>query len=201
MASTGNPYRRILKEVADNLTFSDVGSIKFVCRGLIGAGALDKIPNREPLKLFKLLEERQIISEGNLKWLRDILKQIQRIDLVLKIPVEFCQSDFVDGGAMVAAGSISSGMFSSSPTRGGGVSPYRMLLKEVADDLTTENVSEMKFLLDVPGLYFRKFDTCLLLHHTNDKIHTPSKYSMKERVIYHQNKRYCILPLLRYGKM
>ena len=158
MASSGNPYKKMLKEIADNLTFSDVGSLKFVCRGLIGAGALDKIPNKEPLKLFKLLEERQIICDGKLKWLQDILRQIQRIDLVLKIPDEYCQSvqrDFPDGGEMVAAASTSGGMVSPSPIGAGSVSPYRMLLKQVADELTSDNVSEMKFLLDVPGLYFK----------------------------------------------
>ena len=158
MASTGSPYKRILYEIANNLTFSDVGSLKFVCCGLIETGPLDRVPNDEPLKLFILLEDRQYIREGNLIWLRDILKKIQRIDLVRKIPDEFCQSaqrDFADGGDMVAAGSTSGGMVSPSPIGAGSVSPYRMLLKEVADELTDDNVSKMKFFLDVPGLYFK----------------------------------------------
>jgi hypothetical protein len=148
MGPTVRKHKKILKEIADNLTFSDVGSMKFVSRGKIGAGALDQVPNNEPLKLLKLLEERQIISEGNLTWLRGILKEIQRIDLVTKIPDEFCQQiDVVDSPEMGAGGSGS--MVASDV-----VSPYRALLKAVADDLTSSNVNEMTFLLDVPGFAF-----------------------------------------------
>ena len=150
MAPTGKNYKKVLKDIADNLTLSDVGTIKFVCRGTIGAGALDKIPNGEPLKLLKLLEERRIISEQNLTWLQGVLKKIQRVDLAMKIPDEFCQYiDTVDSAEMVGTGPQSSGMVDS-----GVVSPYRELLKTVADDLTSSNVNEMKFLLDVPGLPF-----------------------------------------------
>jgi hypothetical protein len=145
MAPTGKKYKKVLKDIADNLTFSDVGTLKFVCRGKIGAGALDKVPNGEPLKLFKLLEERLIISEENLTWLQGILKKIQRVDLATKIPDEFCQYvDSVDSAVML--GASPSSMVDSD------VTPYRVLLKTVADDLTRGNVGEMKFLLDVPGL-------------------------------------------------
>ncbi len=137
MDPTVKKYKRILMEIADNLTFSDVGSMKFVCRDIIGIGALDQVPNNEPLKMLKLLEERQIISEGNLTWLRSILKEIQRIDLVMKIPDEFCQQvDVVDSSEI------------------GVVSRYRALLKAVADDLTSSNVKDMTHLLCVPGLVF-----------------------------------------------
>ena len=156
MAPTGTQYKKILKEIADNLTFSDVGSLKFVCRGKIGAAALDKVPNREPLKLFKLLEERLFISQEDLTCLRCILKQIQRIDLVGKIPDEFCKQssvDVVDSGDMESAGPVSGSVVASDV-----VSPYRVLLKTVADELTIDSISEMKFLLDVPGLQFK----CLL---------------------------------------
>ena len=146
-------YKKILKGIGDDLTFGDVGSLKFICRGKIGAAALDKVPNREPLKLFKLLEERMIITQDNLTWLREILKQIQRMDLVNKIPDDLCKQstsgDVVDSGQMLS-GSQSSGMMVPPDL----VSPYRALLKAVADELTTDNVNEMKFLLDVPGLLF-----------------------------------------------
>ena len=42
MGPTVRKHKKILKEIADNLTFSDVGSMKFVSRGKIGAGALDQ---------------------------------------------------------------------------------------------------------------------------------------------------------------
>ena len=146
MAPTGKNYKKILKDIADNLTLSDVGTIKFVCRGKIGAGSLDKIPNGEPLKLLKLLEERLIISEQNLTWLQGVLKKIQRVDLAMKIPDEFCQYiDTVDSAEMVCGNPQSGTMVDSDV-----VSPYRELLKTVADDLTSSNVNEMKFLLDVP---------------------------------------------------
>ena len=146
MAPTGKNYKKILKDIADNLTLSDVGTIKFVCRGKIGAGSLDRIPNGEPLKLLKLLEERQIISEQNLTWLQGVLKKIQRVDLAMKIPDEFCQYiDTVDSAEMVCSSPQSGSMVDSDV-----VSPYRELLKTVADDLTRSNVNEMKFLLDVP---------------------------------------------------
>jgi hypothetical protein len=148
MGPTVRKHKKILKEIADNLTFSDVGSMKFVCRGKIGVGALDQVPNNEPLKLLKLLEERQIISEGNLTWLRGILKEIQRIDLVMKIPEEFCQQKDVVDSPEMGAGGLGSMVASDV------VSPYRALLKAVADDLTSSNVNEMTFLLDVPGFAF-----------------------------------------------
>ena len=151
MALTNDKYRKLLKEIADNLTISDVGSIKFVCRGdSVGAAVLDKISDREPLKLFNTLQERQIISSENLTWLQDVLKRIQRIDLSRKIP-HYCVDTSVDAGYVEGASPtspISSSMVSISC-----ISPYRSILKAVADELTADNISEMKFLLDVPGMW------------------------------------------------
>lgn len=142
----GNQYRRLLKDIADELTFSDVGSLKFVCRGKIGAAKLDLIPNDKPLQLIKLLEERLLISPTNLIWLRAILKQIKRMDLVAKIPKELCpqsSSDVTDSGAPP----ISSPDCQDTDV----VPPYRVLLKSISDELTRDNIDEMKFLLDIPG--------------------------------------------------
>ena len=137
MAQTSKKYRQVLKDIADCLKFSDVSTIKFLCQEKIGAGALDEIPNDEPVELFCLLEERLVISENDLTWLKDVLKKIQRNDLAKKITDEFCQQSSTQSDGSMAGPHA--------------VSPYRVLLKTVADGLTRSNVTKMKYLLNVPA--------------------------------------------------
>ena len=136
MAEARRRHRSVIKNIADYLKFSDVGTIKFLCREKIGAGKLDEITNDEPLKLFCLLEEQQIISEGNLTWLQGVLKKIQRFDLAMKIPDEFCQRGGspgeVDSPEMVGASPQCGGIVDSDH----GISRYRMFLKTLGDEVT-----------------------------------------------------------------
>ncbi|CAB4041597.1 caspase-8, partial [Paramuricea clavata] len=120
-------YKKFLKKIANGLTMSDVGSLKFLCHDKVDGAALDRVPNSEALELFKLFQQKRIISENNLTCLRDLLKQIQRIDLVQIIPDEFCQQS---SDVEVA-------------------SPYRVLLKSLADGLTTRDISQFTFLLGI----------------------------------------------------
>ena len=136
MAPTAS-HRRLLKQLSDQLTIGDVGSMKFVCRGKIGAGLLEKVENDKPLKLLELLEQSGLISSTNLSCLRELLVQIQRFDLATSISGGE-KKDAIDSGA-------------SFSTDDSSISRFRSFLKKLADELTSNQVDEIKFLLSVPG--------------------------------------------------
>lgn len=142
MAPMTNQQRKLLKQFSDALTIGDVGSMKFVCRDKIGAALLERVGNDKPHELFQLLEQKGLIMSDNLSWLREIFIRIQRFDLAEMIPGCPERQDSVDGGY--------SDRPLSSPLSPG-ISRYRSLLKELADDLTNNQVDEIKFLLNVPG--------------------------------------------------
>nr|KAF6336247.1 caspase 8 [Myotis myotis] len=75
-------FSNFLYDIGEALSSDEVASLKFLC--------LDHIPPRkqEPIKdalmLFEKLEEKKMLEEGNLSFLRELLFRIDRLDLLEK---------------------------------------------------------------------------------------------------------------------
>lgn len=131
-------FRFFLRELADKLKTSDVDKMKYLCSDTIEAGALDEISARD---LFALLQNRNLIQPSNISFLIQLLDDCDRKDLVAQAKAEL-NSDVVP-----ESGVASNQMMSSHN------SPHRVFLKQLSDELTSSNLDDFKFLINIPGMY------------------------------------------------
>ncbi|KAM3667409.1 caspase-8-like isoform X2 [Ammospiza nelsoni] len=127
-------FRKLLFEVSEALVTDELSALKFLSLDYVAKGTLETI--HEPKAFFEVLQERDMIEAGNLFFLKELLYRIRRIDLLsahLGSSREEMERELrVPGRAQV--------------------SDYRQLLYEIAEDLTSENVQKVKFLLRGPLL-------------------------------------------------
>ncbi|XP_071290741.1 caspase-8-like isoform X3 [Agelaius tricolor] len=125
-------FRKLLLEVSEALGTEELSALKFFSLDYVAKGTLEAI--RDPKALFEVLQERCMIGAGNLFFLKELLYRIHRIDLLtahLGSSREEMERELqVPGRAQV--------------------SDYRQLLYGIAEDLTSENVQKVKFLLQGP---------------------------------------------------
>nr|XP_054492399.1 caspase-8-like isoform X2 [Agelaius phoeniceus] len=125
-------FRKLLFEVSEALGTEELSALKFFSLDYVAKGTLEAI--RDPKALFEVLQERCMIGAGNLFFLKELLYRIHRIDLLtahLGSSREEMERELqVPGRAQV--------------------SDYRQLLYGIAEDLTSENVQKVKFLLQGP---------------------------------------------------
>ncbi|XP_066409582.1 caspase-8-like isoform X2 [Molothrus aeneus] len=125
-------FRKLLFEVSEALVTEELSALKFFSLDYVAKGTLEAI--RDPKDLFEVLQERCMIGAGNLFFLKELLYRIHRIDLLtahLGSSREEMERELqVPGRAQV--------------------SDYRQLLYGIAEDLTSENVQKVKFLLQGP---------------------------------------------------
>ncbi|NXQ19294.1 CASP8 protein, partial [Peucedramus taeniatus] len=122
-------FRKLLFEVSEALVTEELAALKFL--------SLEHVPRRkleaihEPKAFFDVLQEKDMIGAGNLFFLKELLYRIRRIDLLtahLGSSQEEMERELqVPGKAQVSA--------------------YRQLLYGIAEDLTSEDVRSVKFLL------------------------------------------------------
>ncbi|NXR99167.1 CASP8 protein, partial [Oxylabes madagascariensis] len=122
-------FLKLLFEVSEALVTEELEALKFL--------SLDHVPRRkleaiqEPKAFFEVLQEKDMIGAGNLSFLKELLYRISRIDLLtahLGSSREEMERELrVPGRAQVSA--------------------YRQLLYGIAEDLTPENITSVKFLL------------------------------------------------------
>lgn len=73
-------FRNCLYKIAENLDSSELAALKFLC--------LDYIPQKkqEPIKdalmLFQVLQEKGLLEEDNLSFLKELIFLINRLDLL-----------------------------------------------------------------------------------------------------------------------
>ncbi|XP_037998058.1 caspase-8-like [Motacilla alba alba] len=122
-------FRKLLFEVSEALVTEELSALKFL--------SLDHVPRRkleavhEPKAFFEVLQEKDMIGAGNLSFLKELLYRIHRIDLLtahLGSSREEMERELQDPGRAQ-------------------VSAYRQLLYGIAEDLTSEDVRSVKFLL------------------------------------------------------
>ncbi|XP_077055424.1 caspase-8 [Siphateles boraxobius] len=122
---------RKFHKIDENLTSTDVALLKFLCIDLIPKKRLESVIDAKDL--FLRLDEQALLDD--LLLVPELLITIGRLDLLdilntskeeveRKLPERECPSK--------------------------GVSPYRKMLFEIAEDITEENLRSVKFLLELP---------------------------------------------------
>lgn len=123
-------FSNFLYDIGEALSSDEVASLKFLC--------LDYIPPRkqEPIKdalmLFEKLQEKKMLEEGNLSFLRELLFRIDRLDLLEKrlntSQEEMWRELQIPGRAQISA--------------------YRVMLFQISEDVTAVELKDFKFFLN-----------------------------------------------------
>lgn len=123
-------FSNFLYDIGEALSSDEVASLKFLC--------LDYIPPRkqEPIKdalmLFEKLEEKKMLEEGNLSFLKELLFRIDRLDLLEKrlntSQEEMWRELQIPGRAQISA--------------------YRVMLFQISEDVTAPELKDFKFFLN-----------------------------------------------------
>lgn len=123
-------FSSCLYDIGEALSSDEVASLKFLC--------LDYIPPRkqEPIKdalmLFEKLQEKRMLEEGNLSFLRELLFRIDRLDLLEKrlntSQEEMWKELQIPGRAQISA--------------------YRVMLFQISEDVTAMELKDFKFFLN-----------------------------------------------------
>lgn len=123
-------FSSCLYDIGEALNSEEVAALKFL--------SLDYIPPRkqEPIKdalmLFEKLQEKRMLEEHNLSFLRELLFRIDRLDLLergLKTSKEEMRKELqIPGRAQISA--------------------YRVMLFRIAEDVTAQELKEFKFFLN-----------------------------------------------------
>ncbi|XP_048200929.1 caspase-8 [Perognathus longimembris pacificus] len=118
-----------LYNIAEELVSDELASLKFL--------SLDHIPQKkqEPIKdaltLFEILQEKGMLDDDNLFFLKELLFQISRIDLLQKF-----------------LGTNKENMEKELQTRGRAqISAYRVMLFQISENVTMLELKAFKFLL------------------------------------------------------
>ncbi|KAI8496114.1 Casp10p [Branchiostoma belcheri] len=119
-------FRRALKDIDDDLTSSDIASLKFLCRDFIPAFKLENA--KGSLDVFRQLENKGLLGSNNLMFLTELLYRIQRADLLRKLAwhPEQVSREIERGRAQL--------------------NPFRVMLLEVSEELTNRDFDDMKFM-------------------------------------------------------
>ncbi|XP_029789937.1 caspase-8 isoform X2 [Suricata suricatta] len=122
-------FNKCLYNIGEQLGSDELASLKFL--------SLDYIPQKkqEPIKdalmLFQRLQEKRMLEESNLSFLKELLFRINRLDLLFKYlhtsREEMEQELQTPGRAQI--------------------SPYRVMLFQISEDVTTSELRCFKFLL------------------------------------------------------
>ncbi|NWT65659.1 CASP8 protein, partial [Prunella himalayana] len=122
-------FHKLLFEVSEALVTEELAALKFLSLDHVPRRKLEAI--REPKAFFEVLQEKDMIGAGNVVFLKELLYRIHRIDLLT-----------------AQLGSSQREMERELQARGRAqVSAYRQLLYGIAEDLTSDDVKNMKFLL------------------------------------------------------
>ncbi|XP_065493795.1 caspase-8-like isoform X2 [Caloenas nicobarica] len=122
-------FPKLLFDISEALVADELEALKFLSLDYIPRRKLEAI--REPKAFFDVLQEKGMLEAGNLSFLRELLYRIHRMDLLAA--QLGCSRQEMDRELRI-------------PGRAQ-VSPYRQLLYGIAEDLTTDDCTSMKFLL------------------------------------------------------
>ncbi|KAG7465386.1 caspase 8 [Solea senegalensis] len=114
--------RQTLSRIDEELDSSEVAALRFLCLDFVNKKRLEKI--RDAKDLFLRLEERGLLE--NHFFLHQLLNTIHRADLLNLLETDSRQPEETD----------------SSPT----LSPYRVMLYQLYENMTLENLERLKFL-------------------------------------------------------
>ncbi|KAM6918320.1 caspase-8-like [Xenentodon cancila] len=115
--------RHILNSISEELDSSDVAGLCFLCSDVIKRKRLEGIEDAK--KLFLRLEEKALLE--NRSFLSQLLKTIHRADLLNLLQTDNRQMEETDANPIL--------------------SDYRVMLYNIYEDMTKENLENMKYLL------------------------------------------------------
>ncbi|KAM6948212.1 caspase-8 [Aplochiton taeniatus] len=118
----------LLTRIDEDLDSSEVSALCFLCRDILGRKYLENVQDGQ--SLFLRLEERGLLE--NYRFLFQLLSTIGRADLAQRLETEDAQLQ-----------QMSSIQTDASPA----LSDYRIMLYNICEDVTQENLTKMKFLL------------------------------------------------------
>ncbi|NXW64468.1 CASP8 protein, partial [Eurystomus gularis] len=122
-------FQKLLFNISEALITNELAALKFLSLEHIPMRKLEAIQNAQDF--FEVLQEKGMIEEGNLSFLKELLYRISRIDLLA-----------------AHLGSSREEMERELQIPGmARVSDYRQLLYGIAEDLTQKDVQNVKFLL------------------------------------------------------
>ncbi|XP_006889145.1 PREDICTED: caspase-8 isoform X2 [Elephantulus edwardii] len=123
-------FNSLLHNIGEQLDNEKLASLKFL--------SLDYIPQRkqehikDPLTFFTALQEKRLLEESNPSFLKELLFRIQSLDLLLryfKVTKEMMERELrMPGKAQI--------------------SPYRVMLFQIFEDVSKEELKAFKFFLD-----------------------------------------------------
>ncbi|XP_009876853.1 PREDICTED: caspase-8 [Apaloderma vittatum] len=122
-------FQKLLFHVSEALITDNLAALKFLCLDHISMKRLEAI--HEPKAFFEALQEKDLINEGNLSFLKELLYRINRRDILaahLRSSGEEVERELqIPGRTKVSA--------------------YRQLLYEIAEDLASGDVETVKLLV------------------------------------------------------
>ncbi|TEA39798.1 hypothetical protein DBR06_SOUSAS4610023 [Sousa chinensis] len=137
-------FNRCLYNIGEQLGSEDLAALKFL--------SLDYIPHRkqEPIKdalvLFQRLQEKRMLEESNLSFLKELLFRMNRLDLLtyLDTSVEEMERELqMPGRAQISA--------------------YRVMLFQISEDMTKQELKDFKFFLNQKIAKYKLDDDMTLL--------------------------------------
>ncbi|KAG5267696.1 hypothetical protein AALO_G00224630 [Alosa alosa] len=123
---------QLLYDIDDRLDSVEVASLKFLCSDVLGRKPLEKVNDGRDL-FMRLNEKGQM--EDDMMFLKELLYTIKRYDLLKMVKTteqEVCRSLQMRSDSY------------------GGLSTYRKMLFDIADNMTSEKLNSFKFLVNLP---------------------------------------------------
>uniref|UniRef100_A0A8C4IGA5 Caspase-8 n=1 Tax=Dicentrarchus labrax TaxID=13489 RepID=A0A8C4IGA5_DICLA len=127
--------RLTLAHIDEELESSEVDALRFLCQGLVKRKRLEGV--KDAKELFVKLEERGLLE--NPYFLYQLLQTISRADLLSLLETDSRRPEETDANLIL--------------------SDYRVMLYQIHEDMTKENLDKMKFLLS-SKLGKRQIETC-----------------------------------------
>ncbi|XP_035526118.1 caspase-8 [Morone saxatilis] len=127
--------RLMLAHIDEELVSSEVEALCFLCQGLIQRKRLEGV--KDAKTLFVKLEEKGLLDNPSL--LYQLLRTIKRADLLSLLETDSRRPEETDANPIL--------------------SDYRVMLYQIHEDMTEENLGKMKFLLS-SKLGKRQIETC-----------------------------------------
>ncbi|XP_045703615.1 caspase-8 isoform X2 [Phyllostomus hastatus] len=119
-----------LYEIGENLNSDEVASLKFLSVDYIPQKKQEHI--KDALMLFQRLQEKRMVEENNLSFLKELLFRVGRLDLLKKYlntsEEEMKKELQIPGKAQISA--------------------YRVMLFQISEDVKTSELPSFKFLLN-----------------------------------------------------
>ncbi|XP_014734392.1 PREDICTED: FAS-associated death domain protein [Sturnus vulgaris] len=78
-----NPFLSLLNSIASGLSDAELSQMKFLCKDKIGKRKLDEVQSGR--ELFIILMEQQLITHNNLEFLKKMLQEMRRSDLLAQV--------------------------------------------------------------------------------------------------------------------